>query len=523
MLKYFMIALRNVLANKRRTLFITIAIAIGSTIIIMANSLSTGVRENMIKNSFALFTSHVNVYGIDRVRGEDILRIPNLDSVSEVVEENFPDAKIIYRTVVSGQMYNPNKNVNFKNSMMLGVDIDKEFLFREAVAMANCDILPAEIDKNRFENDILPSISNEEKKKILKQNYIKNETEDMYSVNLQPDTSEDELIKILKNSGYTIETEECGTMESINKPNYALIDTDIARELELKVGDTFTFEGMIETKDLGLVNNSMDLTIGGIIQGMGQMGFFSMFRVSNETANDFLMTEKPQTSRIAIFLDDKSKSYEAADKLEEKLKILAEKEGFEVDEKDRSDNGLDTVEDAQASIEERLKEKQDGLTIRVRTWQEEISFLEEMINTLDLVFLILIIILMIIILMGISNTLIMSIRDRTGEIGTLRAIGMHKPSVLLMFILEGIILGFFGSLIGVLIGGSLSWLFTVNGIYIGPSPISIFLIDNTLFFKLTWGTILMNFIFVIVVSVIASIYPSYQASKLKPITAMQKE
>ncbi len=523
MFKYFMIALRNVLANKRRTLFITIAIAIGSTIIIMANSLSTGVRENMIKNSFALFTSHVNVYGIDRVRGEEILRIPNLESIGKVVEENFPDAKILYRTVANGQMYNPNKNVNFKNTFMIGTDIDKEFLLKEAVAMAECEILPSEIDKNRFENDILNNITNDENRKILETNFIFNQSNNNYTINLQSDTSEDQIISILKSNGYQIDKENCGSMESINKLNYALIDTNISTDLELKVGDTFTFEGLIETKDLGIVNNSVDLTVGGIIQGMGQMGFFSMFRVSNETANEFLMNDEPQTSRIAIFLDDKDQAIPAAEKLEEALKKLAEEQGFEVDEKDRSDRGLDAVEDAQESIEERLKEKEDGLTIRVRTWQEEISFLEDMINTLDLVFLILIIILMIIILMGISNTLIMSIRDRTGEIGTLRAIGMHKPSVLLMFILEGIILGFFGSLVGILIGGSLSWFFMVNGIYIGPSPISIFLVDNTLFFKLTWETIIMNLIFVIVVSVIASIYPSYQASKLKPITAMQKE
>jgi len=130
---------------------------------------------------------------------------------------------------------------------------------------------------------------------------------------------------------------------------------------------------------------------------------------------------------------------------------------------------------------------------------------------------------MVIILMGISNTLIMSIKERTGEIGTLRAIGMQRPSVMLLFILEGIILGFFGSLIGILIGGSISLWFSFNGIYIGPSPISVFLVDNTLFFKLTFGNILSVIIFVVVVAMIASIYPSYKATKLKPVTAMQKE
>jgi ABC-type lipoprotein release transport system permease subunit len=146
-----------------------------------------------------------------------------------------------------------------------------------------------------------------------------------------------------------------------------------------------------------------------------------------------------------------------------------------------------------------------------------------MIKTVDNISMFLNIILLTIILVGISNTLVMSIRERVYEIGTIRAIGMQKPSVLLMFMMEGIILGLFGTLIGIIVGGGISAVLSIWGIYIGPSSLSTFLVNNTLYFSISAGLFLIVLSVIVVVSALASIYPSYQAAKLKPITAMHRD
>ena len=59
----------------------------------------------------------------------------------------------------------------------------------------------------------------------------------------------------------------------------------------------------------------------------------------------------------------------------------------------------------------------------------------------------LIVILIAIIIIGIMNTMWIAIRERTREIGTLRAIGMHRREVLWMFLLESLMLGLFATVV----------------------------------------------------------------------------
>ncbi len=65
---------------------------------------------------------------------------------------------------------------------------------------------------------------------------------------------------------------------------------------------------------------------------------------------------------------------------------------------------------------------------------------------------------------GISNTMTVSVFERTGEIGALRALGMEKKQIRTMFLAEGITVGFFGIVIGSVIGGLFAWFMNVHGI-----------------------------------------------------------
>ncbi len=450
MFQNLVIAFRNVLANKRRSFFIGGAVALGTIIMLLTASLSNGIRYNMVSNAFALFTGHINIEGIETVRGYDKHLIPDSEPIVKTIHETIPNAKILKKTLVTGRVYNPAKSVSHQGGMVFGMNIDKEKLFREFVTVISGDI------------------------------------------------------------------------ESIKKENTAIIGVNTANKFDLKVGERFTFEGRVDDAEgFGMSNKTVDFTVGAIIQGMSMGPMNNLIRVSNQTARDFAFMKESQVSQLMVYIDDKYRSVEYADKLEEALRQAE----YEVAVTKRNEE--ETSERGEAASmfgsDFSLLEKDDGLMLQVKTWQEEISFLEEMIRTVEVVAFVINVILMAIILIGISIALTMSIKERTNEIGTLRAIGMQKPSILSLFIYEGMILGLMGAFLGLIIGGSISVFFTYNGIYVGPSPVSVFLINNSLYLRFTAEIALAIISIMIVFAGIASIYPSFQATKLKPVTAMQKE
>lgn len=470
MFKYLKIAFRNVIMNKRRSLFIGSAIAIGVIIMIVTASMSDGIRGNMMKNALAFNTGHVNIYGTQYIRGKALSKIQDLNKINNVLKKNILDAEIYYRITLIGKMYNPRKNVASRGVKLVGIDLEKEQRFKESAT----------------------------------------------------------IIK--------------GSIESILEKKYALIDEETARKFQLNIGDVFSVEGLIDSEEFGIVKSTSDFTVGGITQGT-TLGFVANIYLNNKTVKQFYMDEKLEASKITIYIENMYEAETIANNLEDLLNdvgftVLTRKNSDEESETESNSDAIKMTGEAPKNAEGMgpgpgggmrkmfgMFEKSDkeGLEIRITTWKEEIAFMEEMLNTVDNISLFLNIVLLAIILVGISNTLVMSIRERTYEIGTIRAIGMQKPSVLLMFMLEGMFLALLGSFIGILIGGTLSFIFSVWGIYIGPSNLSVFLVNNTLYFKLSIELILSVILVILFVSVLASLYPSYKATKLKPVTAMHKD
>ena len=128
--------------------------------------------------------------------------------------------------------------------------------------------------------------------------------------------------------------------------------------------------------------------------------------------------------------------------------------------------------------------------------------------------------LFIIILIGIVNSLRMNIRERTREIGTMRAIGMHQRQILSLFILESFFLALFAS-----IAGLIAALLFMGGLSLIPitsqTPLNIFLVDRHLFFLAQWGTILINLSFIVIITVIASYFPARNAAYLECADALR--
>jgi putative ABC transport system permease protein len=92
-----------------------------------------------------------------------------------------------------------------------------------------------------------------------------------------------------------------------------------------------------------------------------------------------------------------------------------------------------------------------GIDCEIRTWEElSLSFSKQK-AMLDMMFMFLFSIVLVIVVMTTVNTMGMAILERTREIGTLRALGLKRRGVSLLFALEGAFLGFFGSIMGIIL------------------------------------------------------------------------
>lgn len=109
---------------------------------------------------------------------------------------------------------------------------------------------------------------------------------------------------------------------------------------------------------------------------------------------------------------------------------------------------------------------------------------------------------------GLMNIMLVSVTERTKEIGTIKAIGASKQSIRLQFLLEAVVIcqlgGILGIILGIAAGNAVS--LSIGGAFIIP-----------------WIWMLVGIGFCLVVGLISGIYPAFKASNLDPIEALRYE
>jgi putative ABC transport system permease protein len=125
----------------------------------------------------------------------------------------------------------------------------------------------------------------------------------------------------------------------------------------------------------------------------------------------------------------------------------------------------------------------------------------------------------VIIVLSISNMLIMNVLERTGEIGTLLAIGFKRRTVLRQFALEGLLLGLAGGALGAGVGYALAELISAIGIPMPPPPG----MEEGYTGKIqaTFGVLSKAFLLALATTVLAGLYPAWKASRLNIIDALR--
>ena len=109
---------------------------------------------------------------------------------------------------------------------------------------------------------------------------------------------------------------------------------------------------------------------------------------------------------------------------------------------------------------------------------------------------------------GIMNITLVSVSERTREIGLRKAVGARKDHILFQFLVETMTLSVLGGLLGIGIGAGIAWVVTALGLITA---------------QVTLSSILLSFSFAVLIGLFFGIYPAYRAANLHPMEALRSE
>ncbi|MFW5996106.1 MAG: ABC transporter permease [Halanaerobiaceae bacterium] len=122
------------------------------------------------------------------------------------------------------------------------------------------------------------------------------------------------------------------------------------------------------------------------------------------------------------------------------------------------------------------------------------------------------------------NTMIMIIKDRTREIGMMGALGLEGRSILAIFAMEGTVMGFLGSLLGIIPGGLITYYLSqtgldyysrlmeqMEGMIFAPVIYPVFSLENLIY----------SFLLGVIITGLACLWPARRAARMEPVDALR--
>lgn len=245
----------------------------------------------------------------------------------------------------------------------------------------------------------------------------------------------------------------------------------LAKSMKAKIGDYLT---LMTTTSKGALN-AMDIKVAGIYStGIPEYDERALM-VTLQAAQQLLCTSK--VTKLVVVLDETEKT----DVVSAAIKKLSP-------------------------------------DIMVKPWSDLATYYNAVVRLYNAIFSFLGFIIFVIVILSSSNTMMMSIFERTKEIGTQLAVGTSRGRLIINFLYEGLIIGMFGGLIGLVAAFILGAVINYAGVVMPAPPGSTrgypLFIDNVL------GIYLGVFILIAMTTVVSTIVPALKASRLKIVDAL---
>ena len=261
---------------------------------------------------------------------------------------------------------------------------------------------------------------------------------------------------------------------SEKKPYGVEIGEDLASDLDLNPGGY----GVVMATTLDGQMNALDIEVAGTYDTGSSATNDKYMRVPFTFAQSLYDTEK--ADRVVVLLNDWKKTEATRERLEGVL------------------SGA-------------------GIACEIKTWNELSLFYLKVRGMFDMIFMFIFLIVFIIVIMSVVNTMGMAVLERTREIGTLRALGLKRRGVSLLFAVEGAMLGFIGTIFGVILNVSVWAVIRVaHPTYIPPGistavPLIVNLVPQSMFFLM---------LFLVLLSLMAAILPARRAARQNVVDAL---
>ncbi|MEN9787727.1 MAG: hypothetical protein RLZZ299_2991 [Pseudomonadota bacterium] len=126
--------------------------------------------------------------------------------------------------------------------------------------------------------------------------------------------------------------------------------------------------------------------------------------------------------------------------------------------------------------------------------------------------------------LGVFNTMLMSVLERTAEFGVLRALGIRRPQIVGLVLIEAGVIALVGGVLGALLGSAGAWWLQVHGVHLGEgvkrldSPVPVSELAHA---RLTPEIVGMSVLLGLAMALVGGLLPALRASRIAPVEAMR--
>ena len=302
-----------------------------------------------------------------------------------------------------------------------------------------------------------------------------------------------------------------GSLDNMTNPNAIIISDKTAESMNLEVGDEIVFTA---TNIYGQ-NNVADYTIGAVMKSNTFINSMQAY-IDIDVLNDFMGIPEGGYSTFAIYLKNKKESSKAANKIEQ----IIREDGQNVSS--RIDAFLSNPKNPSKGIEKQFKGEEnqwEGVKYAVETLDDVIPSIKTVLSVVHMVSTVILLVILLIVMVGVSNTYRMVLYERINEIGTMRALGMSGKDTGKLFTTEAVILCLIGAVAGLLL--AVTSMSIIHLIPVKDEALSFFLDNGHFSFTVSVGSVIFQYILLILLTTLAVHGSAKKASRLNPAEALR--
>lgn len=301
--------------------------------------------------------------------------------------------------------------------------------------------------------------------------------------------------------------------EVLTQDDVIILPQPVAERLGVLVGETL----LIRLETLTGQQNVGEVKVAALIEDQEQLGLSASY-ISRSYLNALLGMDPHEYQLLNMFVTDLDGVEIFARTFREALRNPDEKEEVEAEAEPEVSVTVGGMPIDPLPQQEEVT-RWEGTRYQVMNINQIMEAVELVVGVLNRVGLVIFLILLVVTMVGITNTFRMMMIERTKEIGTMRAFGMHQKQVKHIFLWEAVFLGLLGCLAGLVLSAVVT--LVVGSIRFNAAPsMQFFLDDGRISFALSLPETILNTALVVFTSLIAAYWPARAAAKLSPMKAL---